>query len=88
VLVTDAIAALLHCKLSEGGPSPCSLLGVDISHQLYAGGVSFWFALTTLPTGVPLLLLLAALHISVWVKGQAIERARRKWGGKGYENGR
>jgi hypothetical protein len=77
VLVTDAIAVSLHCKLSEGGPQPCSLLGIDISHQLYVGGVSFWFALATFPTGVPVLLLLAALHIFLWINGKVVERARQ-----------
>ncbi|MEX3630481.1 MAG: hypothetical protein VB138_14595 [Burkholderia sp.] len=70
VLVTNVIAASLHCKLSEGGPSPCSLRGVDISHYLYVGGVAFWLALTTVPTGVPVLLLLAALHLFLWANAK------------------
>ncbi|MDQ7979896.1 hypothetical protein QYH69_21895 [Paraburkholderia sp. SARCC-3016] len=78
VLLTNVIAASLHCRLSEGGPSPCRLLGVDISHQLYVGGVSFWLALTTVPTGVPLLLLLAALHVFLRVKEKFIAHERRE----------
>lgn len=78
VLVANVIAESLHCKLSEGGPSPCRLLGADISHQLYVGGVLFWLALTTVPTSVPLLLLLAASHIFLWAKKKVIAGWRRE----------
>lgn len=51
VAVTNGIAALLDCRLSEGGPLPCHLLGHDISRQMYVGAATFWLALVTLPTG-------------------------------------
>jgi hypothetical protein len=68
LLITNLVAHALHCRLSEGGPSPCVLYGHDISQSMYIGAVSFWYALTTVPTGVPLLSVIALGHlaVSVW----------------------
>jgi hypothetical protein len=63
LLIANGVAAVLHCDLSRGGPSPCSLLGVDISHQLYGWATVFWLATFTLPTGVPLLAILIVSHL-------------------------
>jgi hypothetical protein len=74
LLLTNGVAGALGCKLSEGGPSPCHLLGLDISRAMYVGAVSFWYALTTLPTGIPLLILLGVVHLCV----QAVSHSRRR----------
>jgi hypothetical protein len=74
VLLADGIAAALHCRLSEGGPIPCSAFGVDISRQPYVSALAFWYALTTLPTGVGLLLAVAVSHGCV----HALRTYRRK----------
>src|ERR1700691_622470 len=42
LLIANGVAAVLQCDLSRGGPSPCSLLGVDIGHQLYSWATVFW----------------------------------------------
>ena len=65
VLLANGVAAAFRCRLSEGGPLPCSAFGVDISRHLYVGAVAFWYALTTLPTGIGCLLLVAASHLCV-----------------------
>jgi hypothetical protein len=65
VLVANIFAATFHCRLSESGSLPCHAFGRDISHELYVLATAFWFALTTLPTGVPLILLVAAVHLCV-----------------------
>lgn len=62
VAVTNCIAALFHCRLSEGGPLPCRAFGTDISRQMYVGALSFWYALVTLPTGVPIFLFVALVR--------------------------
>jgi hypothetical protein len=62
VASANLIASVLHCRLSEGGPSPCTFLGTDISRQLYVLALSFWYALTTLPTGIPAIVLVAVVH--------------------------
>ena len=64
--VADGVAALLHCRLSEGGPLPCHFLGIDISRHMYIAAVSFWYALVTLPTGVPTLIAIGIAHLAVW----------------------
>lgn len=63
VVAANSVAAAFHCRLSEGGPSPCHAFGWDISHPLYVMAVAFWASLTTLPTGIPLILLVAAAHL-------------------------
>lgn len=70
VAVTDGVAALLHCRLSEGGPLPCHFLGHDISRQMYVGAVTFWLALVTLPTG-------AAALVGIFVLDIVIRGVRR-----------
>jgi hypothetical protein len=62
VALANLIASALHCRLSEGGPLPCTVLGMDISRQLYVLALSFWYALTTLPTGIPAIAVLVIAH--------------------------
>src|ERR1700754_4091159 len=80
VLIANLFARVFGCRLSEGGPLPCHAFGHDISHPLYILATSFWFALTTLPTGIPLILLLAAIHLCI-----ALVRRYRSRGQKARE---
>ena len=80
VLIANLIARVFGCRLSEGGPLPCHAFGHDISHPLYILATSFRFALTTLPTGIPLILLLAAIHLCI-----ALVRRYRSRGQKARE---
>lgn len=65
VLIANLFASVFGCRLSEGGPLPCHAFGYDISHPLYILATAFWLALTTLPTGIPLIVLLGAVHLCV-----------------------
>jgi hypothetical protein len=78
VLIANLVARVFGCRLSEGGPLPCHAFGHDISHPLYILGTAFWFALTTLPTGVPLLLLLGAIHLCVALVRRYRSRRRKQ----------
>ncbi len=64
-LLANGLGHALHCKLSEGAAAPCILFGVDITHRLYIGALAHWYALVTLPSGVLLLGLVAAIHLVV-----------------------
>lgn len=51
VLLTAALAKACGCRVDEGSAHPCKCCGVDIGGLLYAGGVTGWLALVTLPLG-------------------------------------
>jgi hypothetical protein len=78
VLIANILARLSGCRLSEGGPLPCHAFGYDISHPLYILATAFWFALTTLPTGVPLILLVGTVHICVTLVRRYRSRQRKE----------
>ncbi|WP_174298634.1 hypothetical protein [Sphingomonas bacterium] len=64
-----AIARAAGCRLDEGDPYACVILGHDWGSALYALGEAFWLALATL--------WLVPLGLTVLVVGM-IRRARRK----------
>ncbi|QYD72582.1 hypothetical protein KZJ38_22985 [Paraburkholderia edwinii] len=78
VLIANIVARLFDCRLSEGGPLPCHAFGHDISHPLYVLATSFWLALTTVPTGVPLILLLGIVHICITLVRRHRSRGRKE----------
>jgi hypothetical protein len=66
VLATVAaimLASIGDCQLDEGSVHPCIIAGVDIGEALYSMGVSFWFALATLPNLVMAAVVWAAVEV-------------------------
>jgi hypothetical protein len=75
--LTNVMARLLHCRLSEGSPLPCRLFGLDISKQMYIGAVAFWYALTTLPTGIAALITIATIHAVLHVVDRLTQKKQQ-----------
>jgi hypothetical protein len=69
MLTAGLVARLNGCTLNEGTVHPCMVLGSDVGSLLYAGTVSAWFALITLP--------IAGLLALVWIAIEIIAAVRR-----------
>ena len=59
VSLASFVAKWNGCRLSEGGPSTCLVLGFDWGRILYEMGVLGWFGFFSLP--------LAALLFVIWI---------------------
>jgi hypothetical protein len=46
------IATIVGCEVSEAGPQPCMILGLDIGRPLAIMGVLGWFMFFTIPIGL------------------------------------
>ncbi|MCK0169642.1 hypothetical protein MWU53_01075 [Aliiroseovarius sp. S1123] len=64
VILSSSFADWRGCTLHEGFENPCVFLGFDFGGVLYAGFVSGWFMLITLP--IALVLLVALLIVAVF----------------------
>jgi hypothetical protein len=63
-----AIASANDCMLDEGSIHPCFVDGEDIGPQLYSMGVSGWFMLVTIPTGLAALGVLGLVLLVLWMR--------------------
>lgn len=76
VLLASLLATIAGCNVNEGGAEACSLLGLDIGGLLYMLFVSGWFALITLPIGVPAVLVGLVLYgiakVTLWRRNRIV----------------
>lgn len=76
ITVAGAIASANNCTLHEGFVNPCVVNGRDMGETLYSMGVSGWFMLVTIPTGLLAFGVFLLLLLLEWGIGRA--RARRR----------
>lgn len=63
VLLAGLIATPAGCELNEAVVNPCIIAGIDLGELLYAMGVLGWLMIGTIPVGVILLAIWAAILI-------------------------
>ena len=68
--VAAALAAVLHCEVSDLGPAQCPVLGMDIGGGLHAALTAGWISLITIPA--------LALIVAVWLMFEAFIWRRRR----------
>jgi hypothetical protein len=75
ILLTALLAGTFGCEVSEAGPSPCVILGVDAGDGLSAMLTMGWFGLLT----IPFLMLLVGLWslVEAYVWGRQRRKSRR-----------
>jgi len=64
------LASALGCSLSEGGPLPCPVLGVDAGDALIVMAIMGMFAVYTLPV--------AAIAFAVWLVARMWRRRQQR----------
>lgn len=69
-----ALANGLGCRVTESGPTPCIVRGVDIGGYLAFSGVTGWIAIALLP--VMLLTVLGWLGLAVVALARRMRRRR------------
>ena len=67
-----AVASALGCRVSEAGPQPCAVAGVDVGGALAPWGVAPWLAFVTVPAGALVLAVVGAAG------GRRVRAARRE----------
>lgn len=66
-LIAGQIANANGCRLDEGSPHSCIVLGNDIGDKLYSMGLMFWLGMITLPLGA-----IGLLLSLVWLVQRAV----------------
>lgn len=68
-IIASSLAEAHGCRLHEGFPTPCIILGMDWGDTLYAMGVLGWLMLASLPFGVVAIALwfvIREIHKRIW----------------------
>ena len=71
VMACGLIADAFGCRVDEGSPHPCIIMGQDYGQLLYTLGVLGWLMLGTLPGGAiafVIWLLVLIIHRGSWQK--------------------
>lgn len=73
VLISSSIASLSGCRVHEGGPTPCYVLGMDIGEPLAIMFVAGWLMLVSWPfliAGLLGMLVEALFAALMWIRAK------------------